>query len=308
MGYMDAFNKQGIRLSVRHNDIVWFDPMELVPDELLSFAMEHREELVAEIRVSTENPDSSTQEIISSYRFLWVATDLTSFEEYDPRFGYEVGRNPVYRMLDAQYYAWLRHRMENVSKAHGNGMISDDEYTVLRDRFNVINNWAIAHIGKDVLRRAMRTTNIARYVPPSDDTLNAYYQTWRKTRNANKDRVARLLDSVSDPNVAKLRDQLSTRGYALIKSPIVDDTVLFVWDDGVIIPSELSDKTKFTMDELILMIGLTPDAVKQIIDVKQIFGGKVVPGDYEGSTCEVINSKAKQISKQLKLATQGSMF
>jgi hypothetical protein len=37
------------------------------------------------------------------------------------------------------------------------------------------------------------------------------------------------------------------------------------------------------MDELTLMVGSSPEAVKQIHDVKRIFGGKVVPTEESDS-------------------------
>ena len=280
MGYMDAFNKQGIRLSVRHGNILWFDPVELIPDELMSTAREHKDELIAEIKGLSDGIDASASELIPPYRFLWAATTLELFEEYDPRYGYELGRAPVFRMLDAPYYAWLRHQMENASKAHKAGRISDDEFAVLRDRFNVIHGWAIANIGEDTLRRAMRTTNIKRYIPPCDVTIKAYHQSWAEARKDNEVRRRRMLESHdSDPKAAKLAHLLRTQGYVGIKSSVVDDIVVFIRDDSVIVPSKWNGKVRFTQDELTLMAHSSAEDVKQIYSIKQIFGGKVVPAD-----------------------------
>lgn len=145
------------------------------------------------------------------YRFLWVATTLESFEECDPRYGYEIGRDPVYRMLDAPYYAWLRHRMEGASKAHQDGHLSDDEFTVLRNRFNAVHNWAVAHIGDQTLRRAIRTTNTKRYVPPSDSTVDAYHRTWDEARESN----AKRRSTPDDPSIR----QTDTQGTLFSKMP-----------------------------------------------------------------------------------------
>jgi len=305
MGYIDAFSRQGIKLSVRHGSILWFDPVELVSDELLSVARENKDELIAEIRASAVKSETPSIELSPSYRFLWVATTLESFEEYDPRYGYEIGHEPVYRMLDAPYYAWLRHRMENVKKSHAAGDTADQTFEILRGRFNVIHDWAITHIGEDILRQAIRTTNIKRYTAPSDATVQAYHRTWAEARKANQE----CRKHARSAEAARLGHLLGTQGYAGIKSPIIDDVIVFVRDDSIIAPTKWQDKVRFTMDELILMIGSSPDAAKQIYDIKQIFGGTVVPHD-EGQP-RVVGSKLDGQSRVVTPATpapQGSMF
>ncbi|MHB1002167.1 MAG: hypothetical protein ACYC27_23245 [Armatimonadota bacterium] len=303
MSYLDIFNKKGICVSVYDDKTLRFDPKELVTDDLIDMARENKAQIIDEIKESAGklNPDSNPLEVAPDYQFLWVATDLTSFEEYDPRFGYELGRNPVYRMLDAQYYAWLRHRMENVSKVHGNGQISDDEYTVLRERFNAIHNWAITRIGEQTLRQMMRTTDVTRYIPPCDETLDAYHRTWAEARKVYKAKLSNA--NHNDPQVEKLRNLLSTQGYAVIKSPVVNDIIIFVRDDSVVIPTKWSHKVKYTMDELILMIGLPADTVKQIFDVKQLFGGKVIKNN-EGQPIVAADNSTEQTVTEI----QGSMF
>lgn len=299
MGYLDTISRQGIAISIRHGNVLWLDPQELVTDEIRQLVRDHRDELIAEIRSSAGQTDSSTSEIPPAYRFLWVATNLDSFEEYDPRFGYEVGRDPVYRMLDAQYYAWLRHRMENVRKSYEAGGLDTESFAVLRDRFNTIHNWAVAHIGEENLRRSVRTTNLKRYTPPSDETVDAYHRTWDQARLANQARLSAHRASQS----ARLRQLLSTQGYAGIKSPVLDDLVLFVREDGVTVPTKWSAKVRFTLDELSLMVGSSADAVKQIYDIKHVFGGKVVPND--GPT---VSAAYRPVAGRPGLAVQQSMF
>lgn len=299
MSYVDTISRMGILATVRHGNVVWLDPQELVTDEIRHLVREHRDELIAEIRSSAGQMAPATREITPAYRFLWVATNLESFEEYDPRFGYEVGRDPVYRMLDAQYYAWLRHRMENVRKSHEAGGLDAESFDILRDRFNTIHNWAVAHIGEENLRRAVRTTNLKRYVPPSDETIAAYHRTWDEARTANQARHVAHRASRS----ARLGQLLSTQGYAGIKSPVLDDLVVFVRDGGVIVPMKWSAKARFTLDELSLMIGSSVDAVKQIYDIKQVFGGKVVPNDDMA-----VGTPRKPVTGRPGLAVQQSMF
>lgn len=298
MSYLDTISRQGILVSIRHGNVLWLDPQELVTDEIRQLVREHRDELIAEIRSSAEQTDSIA-EITPAYRFLWVATNLESFEEYDPRFGFEVGRDPVFRMLDAQYYAWLRHRMENARKSHDAGGLDSESFGILRDRFNTIHNWAVAHVGEENLRRALRTTNPKRYVPPSDGTVDAYHRIWDESRRANQ---ARHLEHRASQS-SRLRQLLSAQGYAGIKSPVVDDLIVFVRDDGVTVPTKWSAKVRFTLDELSLMIGSSVEAVKQIYDIKQVFGGKVVPNDGPTAT-----PTRRPVTGRPGLAMQQSMF
>lgn len=298
MPYLDAISRQGIVVTVRHGNVLWLDPQELVTDEIRQLVREHRDELIAEIRPSAGQADSIA-EVTPAYRFLWVATNLESFEEYDPRFGHEVGRDPVYRMLDGAYYAWLRHRMENARKSHDAGALDTESFDVLRDRFNTIHNWAVAHIGEENLRRALRTTNLKRYMTPSDETIDAYHRTWAEARRANEARQFARKTS----QAAKLRHMLSAQGYAGIKSPIVDDLVVLVRDDAIAVPTRWADKVRFTMDELQLMVGSSLEAVKQIYDIKQIFGGHVVQDDGP-----VSGVSRKTISRGSGLAVQQSLF
>ncbi len=299
MSYLDTISRQGILVSIRHGNVLWLDPQELVTDEIRRLVREHRDELIVEIRASAGQIDSAAAEVTPAYRFLWVATNLESFEEYDPRFGYEVGRDPVYRMLDAQYYAWLRHRMENVRKSHEARGLDTESFTVLRDRFNTIHNWAVAHIGEENLRRAVRTTNLKWYAPPSDETVDAYHRTWDEARKANQSRHLARRTSQS----ARLRHLLSTQGYAGIKSPVLDDLVVFVRDDGVTVPAKWSAKVRFTLDELSLMAGSSVEAVKQIYNIKQVFGGKVVPNDGPAAV-----ATRRSVTGRPGLAVQQSMF
>lgn len=218
-------------------------------------------------------------EIIPDYHFLWVATDLDSFEEYDPRFGYELDCEPVYRMLDASYYAWLRHRMENARKAHGAGQLDDAAFEMLRTRFNRIHEWAVQQIGEDALRTAIRTVNVKSYVPPSAETFAAYRKTWDDAWNAYTRRQALQNKTAQSEQARRLGHLLRTQGYAGIRTPIIADVVVFTRDDSIVVPDKWADKVRFTMDELKLMIGSSPETIQQIHEVKRIFGGKVVPTD-----------------------------
>lgn len=303
MKYLDSFSKHGLLIALRNGTDLWIEPQELINEHILNIARKYKDALIDEIRDSSGNADQTAVEIMPGYSFLWVATDLSSFEDNDPRYGYEVGRNPVYRMLDAPYYAWLRHQMENAKKAYDKDELSDDEYAALKDRFNVVHEWAVVHIGEEALRKAIRTTNSKRYTPPSDATIDAYYRTWAEAREANR-RQWRATEA------SRLQHLLSTQGYAAIKSPIIDDIIIFVRDEEVALPSKWIGKVKFTLVELKLMISLPVESVKQIYDVKDICGGKVVPpdgGDRPMATNNT-NSEHEVEPKQTTRAIQGSIF
>lgn len=277
MAYLETLTRQALRASIQPDGRIRLEPDWLITDSIRQMVRERREELIREI---TENaaPGDPSVEVVPDYHLLWVATDLDSFEEFDPRFGYEVGGDPVYRMLDAPYYAWLRHRMENVRKAYESGRLNDADFETLRTRFNTIHSWAVRHIGEDALRRAVRTTNMKSYVPPSDQTFAAYRKTWDDAWEAyQQNQVARSRTPQPSDQARKLQHLLDTQGYAGIRSSIVEDIVVFVRDDSVVVPAKWTGNVRFTMDELRLMVGSTPEAVKQICEVKRVFGGKVVP-------------------------------
>jgi len=284
MSYLDTFSRRGIRVSINPNGKLRLEPRWLVVDDLLALARDHRDELAAEIKGDGASVPDANGEIVPDYQFLWVATDLDSFEEYDPRFGYELGCDPVYRMLDASYYAWLRHRMENARKAHESGTLDGAAFNTLRERFNIIHTWAIQRIGEDALRTAIRTTNVKTYVPPSEQTFAAYRKTGDDAWDAyERRRTLSTKPATPSDQAGKLQHLLDTQGYAGIRSGIIDDIVVFVRDDSVVVPPKWSSKVIFTIDELTLMVGSSPEAVKQIHEVKRVFGGKVVPTDESDS-------------------------
>lgn len=280
MGYLDSLNRRGIRASIRRGDTLWLDPQYLVVPDVVEIVRSHKDEILAEIRACAIGASDDLPEIVPDYHFLWVATDLDSFEESDPRFGYEIGGEPVYRMLDASYYAWLRHRMENARKAHQSGRLNEPDFETLRIRFNAIHTWAIKHTGEDALRQALRTTNLKSYVPPSERTFAAYRRTRDDAWNAyRQNHASRSRASQPSDQARRLQHLLDTQGYAGIRSSIIEDIVVFTRDDSVVVPDRWSTRVRFTMDELALMVGSSPEAVRQIYEVKRVFGGKVVMDD-----------------------------
>jgi hypothetical protein len=304
MRYLDTLNHRGIRASIRRGNTLWLNPQYLATPEIAEMVRSHKDELIAEIRNSVADTSDVLPEIVPDYCFLWVATDLDSFEEFDPRFGYEVNCEPVYRMLDASYYAWLRHRMENARKAHSTGRLDEAAFETLRIRFNTIHDWSIRNIGEDALRTAVRITNVKAYVPPSEQTFTAYRKTWDEAWGAYQQRQAAHRRSVAPSGQARrLERLLNTQGYAGIRTSIIEDVVVFTRDDSIAVPDKWADKVRFTMEELKLMIGSSPETVQQIYEVKRVFGGKVVPSDDQP-----FSDRSRTMSAVSVMPAQQSLF
>jgi len=221
----------------------------------------------APIQEATESDES-----VYKADILFVATNLDSWEADDIRFGYEVMLDVCYRQLDASYYAYLRHKMTQAKERHESGKMKPELFAELRTRFNAIHDWAVKHIGEKALLQTMQTTNVKSYIPPSEQTFTAY----RKTQDDEYQRRTAQGGSPQSDQAHRLEHALAARGYACIRSSIIEDIVIFVRDDSVVVPAKWADKVRFTMDELALMIGSSPEAVKQIHEVKRVFGGKVV--------------------------------
>ncbi|MEN6358255.1 MAG: hypothetical protein ABFD83_14375 [Armatimonadota bacterium] len=226
---------------------------------------------------------------------LFVATNLDSWAADDIRFGHEVMLDVCYRQFDASYYAWLRDKMTQVKQAHDSGKMKPELFQGLRYQFNTIHEWAVKHIGEEALLQAVQTTSAKSFVPPSERTFTAYRKAQDDAWEAHQRQTAQSGSSQSE-QAQKLEYVLATRGYACIKSSIVEDIVVFVRDDSVVVPDKWTDKVRFMMDELSLMIGSSSEAVKQIYEVKHVFGGKVVPAgdDPFGSDTQSTVSAAQQ--------------
>ncbi|MCL5104960.1 MAG: hypothetical protein M1133_12720 [Armatimonadetes bacterium] len=280
MTYLNTLNKHGIRASIRRGDTLWLDPQYLVTPDIAEAVRSHKDDILAEIRACAANASDDSPEIVPEYHFLMVATNLDSWEADDPRFGYEVMLDVCYRQLDASYYAWLRHCMENARKSHDAGTLDDAAFDALRERFNAVHMWAAAHIGEETLRRAVRTTNVKTHVPPSEQTFADYRKTWDDAWDAYlRCQVSRGQSPEASDQSARLAHLLSAQGYAAINSAVVGDMVIVIRDDSVAVPDKWSSKMRFTLDELTLMVGSALEMVKQAHQVKRVFGGNVVPAD-----------------------------
>ncbi|MCZ7600350.1 MAG: hypothetical protein M5U09_25145 [Gammaproteobacteria bacterium] len=86
----------------------------------------------------------------------------------------------VYRLLDAPYYAWLRRRMDRAKKAFDAGKLPASTWQALRERFNAINSWAVAHIGEQSLVQAIASLDEKSYQPPRHDHAVALIDSWEE--------------------------------------------------------------------------------------------------------------------------------
>jgi len=84
----------------------------------------------------------------------------------------------VYRLLDATYYAWLRRRMDRAKKAFEAGKLAAPTWKTLRERFNGINAWAVAHIGEPALIEALTNLDEKSYSPPRHDHAIGLVESW----------------------------------------------------------------------------------------------------------------------------------
>jgi hypothetical protein len=99
---------------------------------------------------------------------LFVSTALDTWVADNPEiFARDVQINDTaYRRLDPEYYAWLRSRMNLAKLAASAGQISADAFEELRQKFNAVHEWAVAHFGEDLLREAARNFDTREYAPP----------------------------------------------------------------------------------------------------------------------------------------------
>jgi len=111
---------------------------------------------------------------------LRVATDLRHVQVDDSHDHPQdvIHEGTVYRSLDASFYAWLRRRMERAKKAHDANKLNRQTWETLRERFNAIHEWAIAHIGEKSLVDAIASLDEKSYPSPRHDHAVALVESW----------------------------------------------------------------------------------------------------------------------------------
>ncbi len=111
---------------------------------------------------------------------LRVATDLRHVQvEKRPDDPQDViHEDTVYRRLDAQYYAWLRRRMERAKKARNTGKLNVRTWETLRQRFNAVNTWALEHLDEKALLSAIESLDEKSYIAPTHIHAVAIVESW----------------------------------------------------------------------------------------------------------------------------------
>ena len=99
---------------------------------------------------------------------LFVSTALDAWStEHAAAFARDVQiDDTAYRLLDPEYYAWLRSKMNLAKMTAEAGQLGRNEYDELRRRFNAMHEWAIALFGDRALIDAIRNLDARIYAPP----------------------------------------------------------------------------------------------------------------------------------------------
>ena len=102
-------------------------------------------------------------------RMLFVSSSLDTWMPTRPEvFASDVQLDDtVYRRLDPEYYAWLRSRMLTAKRFALGGQLSSEAFDTLRNRFNQIHLWAMAHLDKASLSAAVRASDVSIYRAPA---------------------------------------------------------------------------------------------------------------------------------------------
>lgn len=99
---------------------------------------------------------------------LYVATDLDCWESEDPAlYDRDVTvHGKLYRRLDPAYFAWLRHKVGLAGIACARGRISEAALEVVRQHFQRVHGWAVAHLDERALRESVKARRHRAYIPP----------------------------------------------------------------------------------------------------------------------------------------------
>lgn len=139
---------------------------------------------------------------VSSWTSLFVSTSLDTWATGQPEiFARDVQINDTaYRRLDPEYYAWLRSRMNLAKLAAGAGRLSQDAFDDLREKFNAVHEWAVAHFGDQALYEAVRNLDTRSYAPPVAEPDQPVHPV-RVAENSAAEAVA-MVDAIRDRALA----------------------------------------------------------------------------------------------------------
>jgi hypothetical protein len=136
---------------------------------------------------------------------LFVSTSLQSWVTDQPHVfacDVQIG-DTAYRRLDPEYYAWLRSRMSLAKLAAQAGRLSPEAFDELREKFNAVHGWAMAHFGEDALREAVRNLDARGYAPPVAES----------DKPVRPARVAEYIASDAVAMVDAIRDRAFSLGW-----------------------------------------------------------------------------------------------
>lgn len=163
-------------------------------------------------------------ETASSTPALFVATSLDTWQTDHPStFNRDVQINDtVYRLLDPEYFAWLRSKMTMAKMAHLAGHLSEGDYETLRGRFNRVQDRAIGAYGEAALVEASRGLNARRYAPPEPVLV------------ASRERVERPIE------IARAQARV-------IVEVIMDEAVALGWNADVLVGEDRNREARVAM-------------------------------------------------------------
>jgi hypothetical protein len=135
---------------------------------------------------------------VSRCTSLFVSTSLDTWTTGQPEiFARDVQINDTaYRRLDPEYYAWLRSRMNLAKLAAGAGRLRPEAFDELREKFNAVHEWAVAHFGEDSLRESVRNLDTRNYEPPVAESDKPVHPA-RAAEHITSDAVA-MVDAIRD--------------------------------------------------------------------------------------------------------------
>lgn len=155
--------------------------------------------LVASTACDEAAPGRDVNQVhVSRCTSLFVSTSLDTWTTGQPEiFARDVQINDTaYRRLDPEYYAWLRSRMNLAKLAAGAGRLRPEAFDELREKFNAVHEWAVAHFGEDSLRESVRNLDTRNYEPPVAESDKPVHPA-RAAEHITSDAVA-MVDAIRD--------------------------------------------------------------------------------------------------------------
>jgi hypothetical protein len=141
---------------------------------------------------------------------LFVATDLDA-QQLGGKASDIVHGGKIYRRLSPDYFAWLRSRMQTAQAAFRNKQLLPAKWNALRQRFNFIQEQAIALFGKRALKMACENLDVSQYMPPKIQRTETA-QRWLYPKNETLPFAADV-DSCAVAKVDAIRIQAMDLGW-----------------------------------------------------------------------------------------------